>query len=62
MGEFPGGLMVRITGFQCCGPGSIAGEGTEIPQAQKKKSRKKKERKKPIMGKALYKVPRQTGE
>ena len=30
--EFPGGLVIRIPGFQCHGPGSIPGEGTEIPQ------------------------------
>ena len=31
--EFPGGLVVRILGFHCHGPGSIPGQGTEIPQA-----------------------------
>ena len=31
--EFPGGLVVRIPSFHCCGPGSIPGEGTEISQA-----------------------------
>ena len=31
--EFPGGLVVRIPGFPCCGQGSIPGRGTEIPQA-----------------------------
>ena len=31
--EFPGGLVVRIRHFHCPGPGSIPGEGTEIPQA-----------------------------
>ena len=25
--------MVRIPGFHCCGPGSVPGQGTEIPQA-----------------------------
>ena len=30
--EFPGGLVVRIPGFHCNGPGSISGQGTEIPQ------------------------------
>ena len=30
--EFPGGLVVRILGFHCRGPGSIPGWGTEIPQ------------------------------
>ena len=42
-GEFPGGLVVRIPGFACQGPGSIPGRGTEIPQAawrgQKKKEK-----------------------
>ena len=33
LGEFPGGLVVRILGFHCCGLGSIPGRGTEIPQA-----------------------------
>ena len=28
--EFPGGLVVRILGFHCCGPGSVLGQGTEI--------------------------------
>ena len=32
-GEIPGGLVVRILGFHCHGPGSISGRGTEIPQA-----------------------------
>ena len=31
--EFPGGLVVRIWHFHCYGPGSIPGQGTEIPQA-----------------------------
>ena len=31
--EFPGGLVVRIPGFPCHDPGSIPGQGTEIPQA-----------------------------
>ena len=31
--EFPGGLMVRIPGFHCCGPGSVPGQGAEILQA-----------------------------
>ena len=39
--EFPSGLVVRILGFHCCGPGSIPGRGTKILQAlwcgQKKK-------------------------
>ena len=41
--EFPGGLVVRIPGFDCCGLGSIPGQGTEIPRAtwygQKKKKK-----------------------
>ena len=44
-GEFPGGLVVRIPGFHCRGPGSIPGRGIEIPhkpcgEAKKKKGRK----------------------
>ena len=31
--ELPGGLVVRIPGFHCGGPGSILGRGTEILQA-----------------------------
>ena len=30
--EFPGGLLVRILGFNCCGPGSIPGRGPETLQ------------------------------
>ena len=44
--EFPGGLLVSISGFHCHGLGSIPGRGTEIPQAEwlgkKKRVRKKK--------------------
>ena len=29
----PGGLLFRILGFHCCGPGSIPGPETEILQA-----------------------------
>ena len=45
-GELPGGLLVL--GFHGCGPDSIPGPGTEMPQAAKwtKKKKKKKERKK----------------
>ena len=32
-GEFPGGLVVRIPGFHCHGPGSVTGRGTETLQA-----------------------------
>ena len=31
--EFLGGLVVGILCFHCCGPGSIPGLGTKIPQA-----------------------------
>ena len=40
--EFPGGLMVRILGFHCHGPGSIPGWETEIPQAMQCSHKKKK--------------------
>ena len=32
-GEFPGGPVVRIQCFYCCGLGSIPGQGTKILQA-----------------------------
>ena len=41
-GEFPGGLVVRIPGFHCCGPGSIPGWETEIAQAAQPKEKRKK--------------------
>ena len=31
--EFPGGLVVRIQWFHCCGSGSIPAGGSEILQA-----------------------------
>ena len=31
--EFPGGIVVRIPGFHCHGPGSISGWGTKVLQA-----------------------------
>ena len=31
--EFPGGLVIGIPGFHCCGLGSVPGRGTEILQA-----------------------------
>ena len=34
--------MVRILGFHCCGPGSISGWGTEIPQAIQCSQKEKK--------------------
>ena len=39
---FPGGLVVRILGFHCCGPGSIPGRGTEILQSHVAKKNKTK--------------------
>ena len=33
--EFPGGLVVRIPGFHCCGQGSVPGQGTEILQGSR---------------------------
>ena len=41
-GEFPGGLVVRILGFHCWGPGSTFSRGTEIPQAVQRDKKKKK--------------------
>ena len=41
--EFPGGLVVRIPGFHCGGPGSIPGQGTEILQATRHGQKKKRE-------------------
>ena len=41
--KFPGGPVVRILGFHCCGPGSAPGPGTEIWQAlwcEQKRKRK----------------------
>ena len=32
-GEFPDGLILKIWGFHCHGPGSIPGRGTEILKA-----------------------------
>ena len=34
--------MVRILSFHCWGPGSIPGQGTEIPQAMQRSQKKKK--------------------
>ena len=31
--EFPGGAVIRTQRFHCCGPGSVPGWGTKIPQA-----------------------------
>ena len=35
----PGGLVVRIPGFHCHGPGSIPGQGTEILHAAQRSQR-----------------------
>ena len=35
--EFPGGPVVRTRPFHCRGLGSIPGQGTEIPQATRRK-------------------------
>ena len=40
--EFPGGLMLRILCFRCCGPDSVPGWGTEIPQAAQRSPPPKK--------------------
>ena len=50
---FPGGLVVRMPGFHCLGPGSIAGWGTEIPQAARCSQKKTRE-----MPRASYAAPR----
>ena len=34
--------MVRMPGFHCHGPGSIPGQGAEIPQATRRGKKKKK--------------------
>ena len=41
---FPSDLTVRIPGFQvhCCDPGSMPGQGTEVPQAAQCGQKKKK--------------------
>ena len=52
MREFSGGLVVRILGFHCHGPGSDSGWGTEIlmllGMAKKEKKKKKKQKTKPL--------------
>ena len=40
--EFPGGLAVRILGFNCHGPSSIPYGQTEILQVMKQSKKKKK--------------------
>ena len=42
LGEFPGGLVVRILGFHCRGLGSASDWRTEILQAMKYGGKKKK--------------------
>ena len=49
VGEFPGGLVVRIAGFHCHGLGSIPGHGTmrsckPCGGAKKKKERERKKK------------------
>lgn len=40
--DFPGGLVIRIQGFHCHGPGSAPGKGIEILQVAGCSKRKKK--------------------
>ena len=53
--EFAGGLLVRIPSFQCLGPDSDSGQGTEILQAswcsknKKKKNKQNKQTNKPYV-------------
>ena len=42
MGELSDGVVVRIPGFHCRGLGSIPGQGTEMPQAERGGQKKKK--------------------
>ena len=42
--EFPGGLAVRILGFNCHGPSSIPDGETEILQVMKHSKKKKKKK------------------
>ena len=42
--EFPGGLVVKILGFYCCGPGSIPGRRTKIPLQAAQCGQKKKKK------------------
>ena len=41
IGEFSGGLAVRVRRFHCCGPGSFPDPGTEILQATWRSQKKK---------------------
>ena len=54
---FPGCLVLRIQCFHCCGPGSVSGWGTEIPQdtwhGQNKKIKKQTTKKPPPKTKPL---------
>ena len=43
-GEFPGGLVVRIPGIHCCGPGSVPAWTTKILQAKKRKKERKRKK------------------
>jgi len=40
---FPGGLVVRISGLHCCGPGLIPGQETDILQAARHSQKEKKD-------------------
>ena len=43
--EFPGGLVVRIPYFHCCGPNSVPGQGADILQSTRRDQKKKKRKK-----------------
>ena len=46
---FPGGLVVRIWCFHCCGTSSVPGLGTEIPHQATARTGRKKERHSPFL-------------
>ena len=46
--EFPGGPVVKTPCFQGKGHGLIPGQGTKIPQGQKKKKMEKEKKKKSL--------------
>lgn len=39
---FSDGLVLKIPGAHCCGPGSISAQGSEIPKAMQQGDKKKK--------------------
>lgn len=39
---FSDGLVLKIPGAHCCGPGSISAQGSEIPKAVQQGEKKKK--------------------